>query len=96
MSRLPDITAEAPARTIEVPAFAGFVIRSIRALGRRAGDHDPESLRVFVTLRQELDDAETAAMLALLDAGFSYRDMARSLGVTHVAVLRRLQRRRAS
>ena len=96
MNRLRDVTTEPPSRVIEVPAFAGFLIRSIRALGRCAGDHDPESLRVFVTLRQELDDAETAAMLALLDAGFSYRDMVRSLGVTHVAVLRRLQRRRAS
>lgn len=92
--RLHAVTAEPAERIIEVPQFAAFIRRSLRALGRRAGDADPEALRVFVELRRELDEAETAAMEALLDNGFSYRELARPLGLTHVAVLRRLQRRR--
>lgn len=92
--RLHAVTAEPSERIIEVPQFAAFIRRSLRSLGRRAGDADPEALRVFVELRRELDEAETAAMEALLDAGFSYRELARPLGLTHVAVLRRLQRRR--
>lgn len=79
--------------SVELPAFAGFVRRSIRAVGRRAAEGDPEALRVFVELRRELDEAEAVALRGLLDGGFSYREMARPLGVTHVAVMRKLQRR---
>lgn len=94
--RLHDVTAETAERVIEVPAFAAFIRRSLRSLGRRAGDADPEALRVFVELRRELDEAETVAMRALLASGFSYRELARPLGLTHVAVLRRLQRRESA
>jgi DNA-directed RNA polymerase specialized sigma24 family protein len=79
---------------IEVPAFAGAVRRFLRALGQRAGDADPEALKVFAELRRELDEAETVAMERLLANGFSYRELARPLGQSHNAVLQRLQRRR--
>jgi hypothetical protein len=82
--------------SVELPDFAKFVRRSIRALGRRAAENDCEALCVFVELRRELDEAELVAMQGLLDRGFSYREMARALGVTHVAVLRKLQRRTQS
>lgn len=78
---------------IELPAYGAFVRRSIRALGRRAAEGDPECLRLFAELRAELDDAEAVALRGQLCNGFSYREMARPLGVTHVAVMRKLQRR---
>lgn len=84
---------EYPARVIEIPAYAAIVKRFARSLGKRAAKEDPEALRVFKELRRELDEAETVAMLGMLANGFSSRELARPLGVSHVAVLKRLQRR---
>lgn len=80
-------------RTLEAPQYAGFIARSIRAMGRRCGTGDPTSLVHFAELRAELDRAERQAVAEILEAGFSYREIARALGVSHQAVMKRFRAR---
>jgi Helix-turn-helix domain len=79
-------------RTIEAVDYAGMISRCLRAMGRRAGEADPESLRLFARLRDDLDAAEHAAVSALLAEGYSWRDMGKAVGQNHTAVFNRYQR----
>lgn len=90
--RQPTVNAKKEPRNIEPSEFAGMIRRCLRAMGARAGDADPESLRIFVELRDAIDAAEHQAIGALLDEGYSFRDMGRALGVSHVAVHKRFNK----
>lgn len=90
--RSPTVNAKSARRRDEPEDFAGMIKRCLVAMGRRAGDADPESLRIFPELRQALDAAEYKAGRALLDEGYSYRDLARALGVNVSAVHKRFNR----
>jgi hypothetical protein len=74
--------------SVENPQYAEFLRRIIRAMGRRAAD-DPESLRAFVDLSRDLDVAFVAAARACHDTGYSWADIARPLGITRQAALKR-------
>jgi DNA-directed RNA polymerase specialized sigma24 family protein len=80
-------------RLVEPGDFAGMIRRCLRHMGRRAGEADPESLRLFAELRQALDNAEHEAIAALLAEGYSYRDMAKALDVSPAAVHKRFHSR---
>lgn len=69
-------------RIIEPPAYAAMVGRMVRALGKRVGDADPESLVLLIELRQALAEAELLAMEALRVSGYSLADIARPLGLS--------------
>lgn len=95
VERQPRVAKKSSNRVLEAPQYAAFIGRSIRALGRRAGEHDPTSLVHFGELRELLDAAEHQAVAALLEQGFTYREIARALGVSHQAVMKRFRSRAA-
>lgn len=67
--------------------------RLIRAVGRRAAGGDPDSAAWLNYLREELDDAFTAAVSSWRDSGFSDSQIGRELGVTKQAVAQRWPRK---
>ena len=79
-------------RVVELPEYTAMVVRLLDSMGARAGDADPESLRLFQTIRAAVDSAEHEAMDALVENGYSYADMGRALGVSKVAVHKRHHR----
>lgn len=82
------LTAE---RERQVPEFAGFVRRAIRAHGRRVGAADPEELAELVAMRATLEEAIATAVDGLRAAPreASWAEIARALGVTRQAAQQR-------
>lgn len=76
-------------REREIPDYAGFVVRSIRAHGRRVGDADPEDLQGLIDLRDVVESAIEDAIRGQRTAGFSWAQIARGLGTTRQAVQQR-------
>jgi DNA-directed RNA polymerase specialized sigma24 family protein len=75
--------------------IAGTVRRFARTLGQRVADGDPEDLQLLMSLRNDLDEAITAAMQGQLEQGRSLQDIGTALGVSRNAVSQRLKRRAA-
>jgi len=73
-------------RRVENDAYAAFCRRTVRALGRRVGEGDVTDLRYLRQLREELVEAEMAAIAGLRDQGYSYRDIGAGLGVSGQAI----------
>jgi hypothetical protein len=76
-------------REREIPEYAGFVRRSIRAHGRRVADADPEDLLDLLALHEVLDAAIEDAVRGQRAAGFSWAQIARPLGITRQAAQQR-------
>lgn len=72
-------------REREIPDYAAFVRRSIRAHGRRVGDADPEDLEQLLELREVVEEAIADAIAGQRANGFSWAQIARGLGVTRQA-----------
>lgn len=68
--------------SVETPEFGAMVRRMIRAYGRRVADADPEDLAGLAALASELDQAVRAAVHGQRDAGASWADIGRGLGIT--------------
>ena len=73
---------------VETPEYVAFVRRSIRALGRRAGE-DPEALPLIADLAAELDAAMGEAARSAHAAGWSWTEIAARLGVSRQAARQR-------
>jgi hypothetical protein len=76
-------------REREIPAYAGFVRRSIRSHGRRVGDADPEDLAGLLELREVVEEAIADAVRGQRANGFSWSQIARGLGTTRQAAQQR-------
>lgn len=75
-------------KTIENPDFSSFVVRCIRAQGKRISE-DPANLRQFARILSEVDRALGAAVLGLRQRGYSWAAIANELGVSKQAVQKR-------
>lgn len=75
---------------VENDVYTGFVVRIIRAAGRRIADGDVEGLRDLLALHQELDAAIDRAVKGLHDDhGFSWGEIAQRIGITRQGVYKR-------
>ena len=75
---------------VETPEYIAMLRRMLRAAGRRVGDADPEDLSIFVTLRQDLEDAIAAAVHSQRAVhGRSWADIGRGLGTSREAAFMR-------
>jgi hypothetical protein len=81
-------------REREIPEYAGAVRRMIRSHGRKVGDADPEDLVDLVALRDVVDAAIADAVQGQRDAGFSWAQIGRGLGMTRQAAQQRFGERR--
>lgn len=80
----------APKRVKETAEYGAFARRIIAGYRRRVGTAaDLGSLKGLVDLRAELDAAITAAGRDLVGAGYTYTDLADTLGVTRSAAYQR-------
>jgi DNA invertase Pin-like site-specific DNA recombinase len=68
--------------------YGQMIGRMLRAFARRAGS-DIGSLTALVELRAELERTITAAVTDLHDAGHSWTEIARELGITRQAARQR-------
>jgi DNA-directed RNA polymerase specialized sigma24 family protein len=76
-------------RVTETPDFGAAALRLVKALGKRAAD-DVEQLPELVKLRNALDlELERAAVLAVVEGGWSWGDVGRVLGVSRQYAHRR-------
>lgn len=73
----------------ESPAIGKFMGRMTKALIRRAEGGDADALVVLVDLQRQAQVAVIDAGRALVGAGYSYSDLARELGVSRQAALKR-------
>lgn len=69
-------------REVDIARYAKFPRRIIRALGGHCANADPWQLEHLLALRDELDQAIEVAVAGLRDAGFSWTEIARPLGIT--------------
>lgn len=77
------------AREVENEAYGAFLVRIIKAMGRRAAAGDVEHLRVLKSLRAHVSAAETVAVRGLREQGYSWEAIARGLGVSRQAAFQR-------
>ncbi len=76
-------------RERDIPSFAGMVRRTLRALGRRVADADPEDLVELLELREVVEEAIAEAVRGQRGNGFSWAEIARGLGTTRQAAQQR-------
>lgn len=69
--------------------FAAFGRRIIRAHARRIAESDPAALGDLLALRQAVDTALDEAVVGLRDAGFSWGEIGREVGMTRQAAQQR-------
>ena len=75
---------------VETPEYIAMLRRMLRAAGRRVGDADPEDLTIFITLRDDLENAIAAAVHSQRAVhGRSWADIGRGLGTTREAAFMR-------
>lgn len=67
---------------VENTDYTAFARRIIAAAGKRCGKGDVDMLPALRALHQDVENAERAAVYALLSEGFSAADCARRLGIT--------------
>lgn len=80
----------------ETDKFGAFVRRVTRAYGRRVADRDIEALAGLAQLRTDVDAVIAASVAGLLDAGYSWADIGRSLGMTRQGAFQRYGKRAAA
>ena len=76
-------------RHVENDDYLRFVTRILKAAQRRIADADPEDLAAMVDLRNALDEAIDGAARGMHDAGFSWTEIARPLGISRQAALKK-------
>lgn len=76
----------------ETSDVAGAAVRMVRALGKRAGQEDPEDLRELLRVRAELDAAMGAAIEGLRAGGHNDIAIGEVLGMSRQAVQQRWPR----
>lgn len=80
-----------PQKRHDNASYVDFMRRSIRALGRRVGEGDIDTLPHMLQLRDELDAAIEQAVIELRAEPnlYSWTQIGRVLGLTRQAVMRR-------
>jgi hypothetical protein len=76
----------------ETPEIAAATARMVRAIGRRVGQEDPNSLTSLMVVQIAIDDAWRNAVNDLRDAEFPDWQIAEMLGITRQAVQQRWPR----
>lgn len=71
-----------PRRELETPAYVDFVRRIIRRAGKRVAVGDDWELGELISLREEVEDAITTAVIGLRTQGHSWTYIADGLGIT--------------
>lgn len=83
----PDSTIRTP--QTEADRFGAFARRILRAYGRRVADRDIESLAGLAGLRDDVDVVIRQTVAGLLEAGYSWADIGRQLGMTRQGAFRK-------
>lgn len=78
-------------RDREVPEYAAFARRTVRALGARLAEGDPVDLVEIERVRKELDAALDVAVKGQRAAGFSWSEIGVGLGTTRQAAQQRFR-----
>jgi hypothetical protein len=68
--------------SVETPDYAAMLRRMVRAYGRRVAQESPEDLAEMLSVVDELERALRAAVAGQREAGFSWAEIGRGLGVT--------------
>lgn len=76
-------------RHVENDDYLRFVTRILKAAQKRISAADPEDLAAMVDLRNALDEAIDGAARGMHDAGFSWTEIARPLGISRQAALKK-------
>lgn len=76
-------------KTYEAPDMAGFLRRIAKALVRRAAEGDLETLSAIRQVQADLDAALEQAAAAAHDAGYSWTEIGRELGISRQAARQR-------
>jgi DNA-directed RNA polymerase specialized sigma24 family protein len=83
------LTSKRSRRRVENDDYVPFVRRIIRALGRRVGAGDVETLPRLAELSAELDAVIADAVLGLRAEGYSWAEIGARLGVSKQACQQR-------
>lgn len=78
--------------SVETPEYAAMLERMIKAYGRRVGDGDPVDLTRMAEVVEALEAATRVAVEGLRAAGFSWREVGESLGMSKQAAQQRFGR----
>jgi len=79
--------------TREAPDMAAFVGRVARGMVRRAAEGDLETLGALANMARDIDKAlALAASSLVLEAGYSWTEVGRELGITRQAAWQRFGR----
>ena len=76
-------------REIENEDYLAMCRRLLCAAGRRVSDSDPDTLAVFVRLRDTLDHEICLAASSLNEQGYSWADIGKSLSISRAAAHKR-------
>lgn len=82
-------SVDAGLRATDHGNYYAFARRCVRAFGRRVADSDPADLALLLALRDEVDDAISAAVTAQHAAGFSWSEIAAPLAMSKQAAFKR-------
>lgn len=77
------------ARQIENEDYLAMCSRLLRAAGRRVSDSDPDTLALFIRLRDTLDQEICLAASSLNQQGFSWGEIGKSLSISRAAAHKR-------
>lgn len=69
--------------------YARFIVRCVRALGRRVELLDTSSLKLFKGIQDALTEAQAMAVASMRDDGASWAEIGDGLGITRQAAQQR-------
>lgn len=76
-------------RAVETLDYIAFARRVIRAAGERCAEADDFELAELITLRENVEDAVTVAVVGLRSQGQSWQYIGDALGITRQAAQQR-------
>lgn len=69
--------------------YGKFVLRVLRAYGRRVSHNDPADLAELVEVQRAVEQTIRESVQGLRDAGFSWADIGSAVGITRQAAQQR-------
>lgn len=86
------LTPKRAGRVVETAEFSAFVLRILKALGRRIAGGDVEALPTLLAVASEVDAVIAQAVDGLRADGYSWAEIGARLGTTRQAAQQRFGR----